>query len=417
MEIIDWNLMSHGLSAEINNGIILYGASGAGQKLLKFLNDLGLDNKILAVADSDNKKWGYNVMQYKIINPKAITTISNNAIIVIASSYFNEIKEFLQYKVQCLQRICSSFALRAAIHYDIINHKSSYIGSYFSTNYIKKYNLWKNISELKKISNYQQIFFNMATYIMERPVSILLCGIQKTGNVSLASSFDSANDCTNVVFTGHSSYFDKFTFEKIKEIVEIFSYNKIKIISGVREPIERIISQKWQNIDEPFRYNDICFSNLIDENYNDYVDNLMFFENLDEINIKPGFRFYKDVINWFEDYIEKIFEINVFEYPFNKEKGYSIINKNNISIFIYRLDKLSVLEKEIGQFVGDASFSLKKANEATEKKYAFAYAQYLKLVKVKKDFFDSLVNSRGMTHFYTEEECKKYIKKWADRII
>lgn len=58
MEVIDWNLMNNGLSTEINNGIILYGASGAGKKLLEFLRSLGLDNKILAVVDSDDKKWG-----------------------------------------------------------------------------------------------------------------------------------------------------------------------------------------------------------------------------------------------------------------------------------------------------------------------------------------------------------------------
>lgn len=411
MNIVDWQIMSNGLSAEINNGIILYGASGAGKKLLEFLSDLGLNNKVLAVIDSDDKKWGENLIQYKISSFEILTTISNNAIIVIASSYFNEIKEFLQYKVQCLQRICNSFALKIAIHYDIMNNKAGYIKNDFIKDYIKKYNLWKNISELKKVSEYQKIFFNMATYIMERPVSILLCGIQKTGNVSLSLSFNSANDFTNAVFTGHSSYFDEFTLEKIKRIVKIFSYHNIKIISGVREPIERIISQKWQNIDQPFRYNDTCMSVLIDNNYNDYVDNKK------KVIIKPGFRFYKDVTNFFYDHIEQIFGIDVFKYPFDKEKGYSVIKKNNISVFVYRLDKLSNLEKEIGEFAGDSSFSLKKANDATEKKYAFAYAQYLELVKVKKDFFDSLVNSKGMTHFYTEEECKKYREKWDDRIV
>lgn len=413
MEVIDWNLMNNGLSTEINNGIILYGASGAGKKLLEFLRSLGLDNKILAVVDSDDKKWGRGgkEISFKISNPYILKDISSNAIVVIASAYFNEIKDFLKYKIQCLQRICSSFALKIGIHYDIINHKSSYIENDLIKNYIKKYNLWKNISESKRVCQYQRMFFNMATYIMERPISILLCGIQKTGNISLEYSFNSTDDSNNVVFTGHSSYFDKFTQKKIKEIVKTFNCHKIKIISGVREPIERIISQKWQNIDEPFRHNDTCISILIDDNYNCYVDNLK------EVVIKPGFRFYKDVTNWFYDYIENIFEIDIFEYPFDKEKGYSIITNNNISIFVYRLDKLSNLEKEIGQFIVDSSFVLKKANEATQKKYAFAYAQYLKLVKCKKDFFESLVNSKGMTHFYTEEECRKYREKWDNRII
>lgn len=133
--------------------------------------------------------------------------------------------------------------------------------------------------------------------------------------------------------------------------------------------------------------------------------------------INGGRGYYADIADWFEDHIEKTFDINIFEYPFDKEKGYSIIKKNNISIFIYRLDKLSQLEREIGEFVGDTSFTLVKTNVASDKEYSFAYNEYLKNVKIKKEFFNTLTYSKGMTHFYTDEECRQYKNKWNNKLI
>lgn len=119
----------------------------------------------------------------------------------------------------------------------------------------------------------------------------------------------------------------------------------------------------------------------------------------------------------YKDHIEKVFNINVFNYPFDKDKGYSIIEKNNISIFIYRLDKLSGLEKKIKEFSGNNSFKLQKSNLAKEKRYALAYKQYLEKVKVKKEFFDDLICNDGMEHFYTKQECENYIKKWSSKLV
>lgn len=415
--VIDWKIMSSGLNAEISNGIILYGASGSGERILLLMNELGLSDKVIAVVDSNEKKWGDNWLGYKISNPKLINNISNKAIIVIASVYLDEIFQYLNNELKCLQKICSRFSLIHAIHYDIMNNKTNYINSEIVKKYKLKYNLWKYNE--KKVFNImiQKYFTDIIRTIMINKESILLCGIQKVGNTSLSVSFDINKinkQLNNVIFTRHLLYYDKCSFKKIKYILEIFNNNHIKIISGVRKPIERIISQKWQKTGRPYLNDDICISSIVDSSYEKYNMNLKIEEKLGEME---DFGVYADVVDWFKVYIEKLFKIDVFKYPFNKEKGYSIITKNNISIFIYRLDKLSKLEKEIGEFIGDNSFVLKKENIASEKKYKFAYKQYLEQVRIKKEFFDSLVNSKGMNHFYTDKECKEYLDECKDRLI
>lgn len=411
--IIDWQIMSCGLKLEINNGIILYGASGSGKRIMMLMSELGLSDKVIAVVDSDEKKWGKKWIGYEISNPEIINNISINAIIVITSVYLDEILELLQTKLYCKQRICTVFSFRHAMHYDIMNNKTSSIKKELSEKYREKYNLWKNsmVSEASVIL--QQYFIDTIKCIMLNPISILLCGIPKTGNTSLRISFnvDLGNkELKDIVFTNHMLYYNKYSYNNIKNILKAFNNRKIKIIAGVREPIERIISHKWQIVEYPYYYNDVCISTFLDKEYGRYNSNL---------EIKGGYNseIYLDVADWFKNYIEKVFEIDVFKYPFDKEKGYLIINKNNISIFIYRLDKLSKLEREISEFSGHSSFILKKANIASEKKYKFAYQQYLKQVRIEKDFFDSLVESKGMVHFYTTEECKKYKEKWRNKLV
>lgn len=417
MDIIDWQIMSNGLNEEINSGIILYGASGSGEKAVMLLKELGLTDKILSVVDSDKKKWGKKWMQYKVLSPYKLKDISSNAIIVITSVYLKEIKEFLQNEIKCKQKICSIFSLRAALHYGIMNNKANYIANPMIKNYKNKYNLWKKNMILLLNNIHEKCFFDIARCIMEKNISIILCGIHKTGNITLENSFNKIIRNDNFEFAMHLMYFNADTFKYMLELLKKFNKNEIRIISGIREPIERIISQKWQSSYLPYRNNDTCIPTLIDDRYENFVNNLMLSEEKNNNNFNCADCFYSDIVYWYKDQIEKVFGIDVFKYPFDKEKGYTILKANNISIFIYRLDKLSNLEKEIGEFIGDNSFRIMKANEASKKGYVFAYDEYFKHVKIKKSFFDMLVNSKGMTHFYTKEECDRYRNKWENKLI
>lgn len=414
MKIIDWQIMNYGLNEKLDNGIILYGASGSGNKAIMLLSEIGLNTNILAVVDSDEKKWGSKWLHFEIFNPVKINMFSSDAIIVVTSVYLKEIYQLLN-KLQCRQEVCSIFSFRQAIHYDIINNRAYYIKKQLIENYKKKYDLWTDMIAKKPVIQ-PKLYWDTLKCIMENPVSILICSIQKTGNTSIRLYFQEKHK-TNVVFTGHATYFNEYTLKKMKEVLSSFKNHKIKIISGIREPIERIISHKWNKIGKPYYCSDTCISDLVDWQYEDYITDFTSYEELKGKDTELGDYFYADIADWFKDQIENTFDIDVFKYKFDKKKGYSVFQKDNISILVYRLDKLSKLEKEIREFVEDSSFVLKNSNIASEKKYMFAYNEYLNHVKIKKDFFDYLSNSKGMTHFYTKDECKRYKDKWADRLV
>ncbi len=139
MEIIDWKIMCDGLNKEIINGIVLYGASLTGKNLVMLLDELDLRRKVLAVVDSSENRWGEEWMGYIIESPGIIKRVSDSAVIVITSVYLKEIYESLKNNYKVKQSICSVFSFRHALHYDIYNDVSSYIGNYNGQAYKNKY--------------------------------------------------------------------------------------------------------------------------------------------------------------------------------------------------------------------------------------------------------------------------------------
>lgn len=190
MEMLDWQIMTTGLGNKINQGIIIYGASSNGERVIMLLKQLNLNDKILAIIDSDEKKWGKTCLGYEIKKPEIIDTFSSEVIIIIASVYLNEIFMQLVNNYKCKQNLCSSFAFKHAIHYELMNDKTNIFNTEVTLQYRKKYELWENALKLRNYTLQQKEYFETVKCIIENPVSILLCGIQKTGNTSLVASFN-----------------------------------------------------------------------------------------------------------------------------------------------------------------------------------------------------------------------------------
>lgn len=170
-----------------------------------------------------------------------------------------------------------------------------------------------------------------------------------------------------------------------------------KVISIVREPIARQISLLWS-----YWKNGESFL----KNYN----------SLEELERK----FYsipneEDEFDWYHKEFMDILDVDVYDYPFDRELGYSIIEKDGISILLLKLEKLSSLEKVIGDFMGVADYKLVNTNTGKEKAYRYAYENYLEHVKIPLDFWNHYYsNNEYMDYFYTEDEKKKFYDRWKE---
>ncbi len=176
-----------------------------------------------------------------------------------------------------------------------------------------------------------------------------------------------------------------------------------KIISIVREPIARQLSLLWH-------YWGTAESNFLIGNR---------FRSLDEIEKQ----FYsvpneEDEFEWYLKEFKDIFDINIYEYPFDKEKGYSIIEKDGISLLLLKTERLNELESVIGKFLGVEQFELRGINIGKYKDCKYAYEDYLRNVKIPREFFEYYYcNNQYMDYFYTKEEKDVFYQRWADHIV
>lgn len=184
--------------------------------------------------------------------------------------------------------------------------------------------------------------------------------------------------------TVHHVYHNESSLRRLQETLSAFKNHKIRIITGIWQPIECMVSAMWQTVQFPFRQNDICFDNVFNGEFDFFME------------------------TWLREQLEAVFGIDVFDYPFDKNKGYTIIKKDNISVFLYRLDFLSSLEDEKGQFTGVENFKVVCDNIAANKEYVLAYHSFLEEVRLSGDFLEKVCNSKVMTHFYTIEEQDHY---------
>ena len=105
--------------------------------------------------------------------------------------------------------------------------------------------------------------------------------------------------------------------------------------------------------------------------------------------------------------------MDVYAYPFDKEKGYTVIKTDYMEIFLYRLEDLNNLEKELAEFIDCPEFHLISGNRNTDKEYQFAYKEFMKVFKVPQELVDFYYKDNPyMDHFYSEEQKQEMVKRW-----
>ncbi len=167
-----------------------------------------------------------------------------------------------------------------------------------------------------------------------------------------------------------------------------------KIISLVRDPVARRIAEMWQNIHQLNRYGDEADFNEIERFY--FPD-----------------QFDGGEFDWFDRQMKKYLKIDVFSYPFDREKGYSIIKKENLELLLIKMEKLNELENLIGEFLNIKNFRLFNGNISTEKPYRYAYRDYKRNICLPKEMLDGIYyKNERLRHFYTEQECSELYNKW-----
>jgi hypothetical protein len=262
------------------------------------------------------------------------------------------------------------------------------------------------ISPLRKELNFLQ---KLRTWFGSKSVIVLTMG--KVGTLSICNSLQKIDykhvHPHSLVYSYPGTHFLKniklpfiknlyFTFKTVLKKLKVYLWKaftpEIVIITGVRDPFSRYISAFFE---QSHYLNFDTVSNSMDMVKKKLHDHGNF----------------ESTLEWFEKEIKNVFGINIYDYNFDQNEGFSIIKKGKIKIFIYRLDKLDGLEEHLKVFLNSTGFKLISHN-ITENNLNYS--------KLKKEFkfndvsFDKAKNSNYLNHFYSEQEICLLKNKWIN---
>lgn len=110
--------------------------------------------------------------------------------------------------------------------------------------------------------------------------------------------------------------------------------------------------------------------------------------------------------DWFNEFLE-ITDITTFD----KEKGYSVYHlKNDNKLIVYTLEKLNDNKQDLCELIGISEIC--DENIGDNKWYKNLYKKMKQNITYNKEYLDSLLDTKIMKMFYTDEDIQTMYKKY-----
>ena len=403
-----------------NKGItILHGCGERGIRCLHILRDTGVEPAFFCDRNADNYKEIEQLRVVKIDDDVLFDAAQGHQISVIAcvnhpNEILNEWKKFINRHDDVEIHFYSSWAIDMAFYL----HKDSCLKNHSA---VRSMFIQENNVRYIELTKLALSFFRSIVTATKQTVWVLQAG--KVGSSSIIQMLEAVSiPCIHL----HGITFpDNVLRNEYKAIwenaIDVHRKYGIKIVSVVREPISRDYSAFWEpfseRVNERIRVTSIIKPN-IQKMYDEYLSLILSGNKacIERLGMsKPWV--WGDEFEWFDQEIKETLGIDIYEYPFDKEKGYEVIEKDGISIFLFKLEKMDSSLSALGEFVG-AELDNTQAYTAESKWLALAYSEFKKKVRIPISYVDHYYrNNRKMDHFYSEEEKEEFIKAWKDRIV
>lgn len=381
---------------------ILYGAGRYGARTLEYLEGIGSE----VVAFSDTYYTEPTYCGYPVIPPQEIPSlcVKEHACVIIAtgSKYYDEIEKLLN-ELNYPFDAYTQFGVISTIQLNILNSK---IRPDFRDSYLKRKEVCRKISNaLVRQGIMRDILLMPSTH------SVFVFQVGKVGSISLVTSLRSAGvygiHLHRII--NHEEFWRPLTGRPIDFSDEahtefcidyVKSHKIVKIITLVREPISRDISQYFQYLSDEYIHFPIIKADTF-QGVTQYLEDMAFAGN------------YGIMFEWFDHELKPFTGIDIFDFPFDKENGYGLMKKGNFEILVLKLEMLSQNQEIIGEFMGIKDFHLTNDNLGEGKNYRYLYNHVKQHMKIPKCVVDRYYkNNKRMDYFYTEEEKAKFLEKY-----
>ncbi len=196
----------------------------------------------------------------------------------------------------------------------------------------------------------------------------------------------------------HTNHTNQIQFSKdLVKYINQKQHKRLKIISLVREPISRDISNIFQN---PVDY--VAGKN---------IDNV----TVEELIEKSEEKGHEYTLNWFDSESKNFLNFDIYSLPFDINKGYKIYKTKKFDLLLIKLENLNECYQDaFNAFFNLKISSLKVVNEGNTKATDKLAEKVKSKYKVKEETLSSIYRSKYVKHFYSDSEIEKFSSKWLE---
>ena len=181
----------------------------------------------------------------------------------------------------------------------------------------------------------------------------------------------------------------------------VFKSRPCKIITIVRDPMDRNLSQMFHHIDM------LVYSRSKFDTRREVPANKLFLEIfLNDINLEYGQQ-------WMEKEFKETTGVDYKEVDFDTQAGLSTVRKGNKQIMFLRFEDLNHSEDAIGNFCDIQGFKIKRENSANNKWYNSLYKDFKNNVKIDEETFSRMYDNDFYRKFYSDRPRK--FEQWVEQ--
>lgn len=390
----------------LRNKIILYGGGFYGNEAVNLLRKLEIPVEAICTTEKEDERRIRGI--HYITVPELKDLDDKEELLIVVSTIINE---FVEQIVENLDRYQITRGRRITylgLQYACVLNRKIDRGGRLAC----EWEIWRMwYGNYRRSWGYETIWHG----IFENAIWVYTTG--KVGSTTLWQSIKEAGIPSVIVHElekerlelGVSQCLDGKKWERMQcfgkydlFLEQLKKQERIRIITMVREPIARDISRYFQGFRIPYP--------IWGDQTNDLYD--------DFIRMTEGFLKNDDQFEWFNKELKAVFDMDVYDYSFDQENGYTIIEKNNISVLVLKLEKLDNLEPVVRNFLQAEDFELINGNENTSKPYQYMYKEFKRNIKLPQSYINRYYKGNPyMDHFYSKEEQERFLQKWHKNIL
>ncbi len=121
---------------------------------------------------------------------------------------------------------------------------------------------------------------------------------------------------------------------------------------------------------------------------------------------------------WFEDEFKPALGMDVCSQPFDREKGYGLLEKGCFRVLVLRLEDMNhVFSQGVTLLLNLDSFldfSLVRSNQAKERDYFPAYVRVKENFRLPLRVLEDIYSNKYVRHFYSGDEIAAFMERWSE---